>query len=348
VTRWNSFYYSISRALDIKERLIKFCQTYKPSDPKDTTLKDNALTYTQWHQLSRIQDCLKVFEVATMDTQGQKRCLWEFFPSLSWMLDTVDAFKEEFKDEASKDTTFSNLSERCSHSWTKIEKYYILCDQMPILYAAVMLNPTRKHQWFKAKWDHGTEEQRTWASAVKVSVEELWRSEYKTTTTPQESESSHDDSDNLHVQLHNYKRLKLSTPATPIDPLSAYLDTDTEPDSKQFDPLQYWYQRRHQNPDLARFAFDTLAIPMMSDDPERSFSAARDMITYRRNQLNDDIIQACACLRSWYGPPQKETKVFDSQEAIERAYGQAQRITINEEVFEDNKTSEMDTLQHPS
>ena len=85
----------------------------------------------------------------------------------------------------------------------------------------------------------------------------------------------------------------------------------------------------------------------MSDDPERSFSAARDMITYRRNQLND-IIQACACLRSWYGPPKKEKKVFDSQEVIKRAYGQAQGVTLDEDLIDDNNTSDLEPPQHPS
>ena len=91
-----------------------------------------------------------MFEVATMDTQGN-RYLWNYFITLSWMLDIVDAFKEEFQDDASKDTTFRDLSECCSHSWSKIEKYYVLCDQMPILYAAVMLNPVIKNQWFQGK-----------------------------------------------------------------------------------------------------------------------------------------------------------------------------------------------------
>ena len=197
--------------------------------------------------------------------------------------------------------------------------------------------------------DNGTKEQRTWASAVKVSVEELWRGEYKTTATPEEPQESDDNSENLFVQLHNYKRLKLGAPVAPIDALSAYLDTDTVPDTKEFDPLQYWYQRRHDQPDLARFAFDILAIPLMSDDPERSFSAARDTITYRRNQLYDDIIQACACLRSWYGPPKKETTMFDSQETIEKAYGEAQGVAIGEVLLEDeNNTSELAPPQPPS
>jgi hypothetical protein len=37
----------------------------------------------------------------------------------------------------------------------------------------------------------------------------------------------------------------------------------------------------------------------MSDDNERSFSAARDMISYRRTCLLPDIIEACQCLKTW-------------------------------------------------
>jgi hypothetical protein len=277
-----------------------------------------------------------------MDTQGEKKHFWSYFITISFMLEKIDDFRVEFADEASKSAAFKDLSNCCAHAWTKIEKYYNLCDRMPIVYAALMLNPARKMQWFRAKWENGTVAQRRWLPQVKASVEELWRSEYKATTTPEEPENNDDNSEDLFVQLYNYKRLKLSAAAAPIDPLLAYLDTDTEPDTKQFDPLQYWYQRRHDQPDLARFAFDTIAIPLMSDDPERSFSAARDMITYRRNQLNDDIIQACACLRSWYGPPAKEKKLFDSQQAIEREYGHTQRIDINEAIFEDDDDDDDD------
>ena len=63
-----------------------------------------------------------------MDGQGERKYLWNYFITISWMLDLIDAFKEEFKEEAFKDTTFSDLSECCAHSWNKIEKYHNLCD----------------------------------------------------------------------------------------------------------------------------------------------------------------------------------------------------------------------------
>jgi hypothetical protein len=239
------------------------------------------------------------------------------------MLDEVDNFKVEFADEASRDSTFTMLSQCCEHSWEKIEKYYVKCDETPIVYAAVMLNPTKKHHWFKQEWQDGTEEQRTWIEAVKVQVQELWRTDYKITKSVSPPPASTDNERDLHIRLHNYKRLKLGPRLSPTDVFDQYLDTDPELDIKTFDPLQYWYDRRHTAPDLAKFAFDTLAIPLMSDDTERSFSAGRDLITYRRSRLHDDIIEACSCLRSWYGKPKKNEKneaPFDEEEVIEQQY----------------------------
>ena len=56
-------------------------------------------------------------------------------------------------------------------------------------------------------------DQRLWLPQVKAAVEELWRSEYKTTTASEEPENNDDNSEDLFVQLHNYKRLKLSAAA---------------------------------------------------------------------------------------------------------------------------------------
>jgi hypothetical protein len=63
-------------------------------------------------------------------------------------------------------------------------------------------------------------------------------------------------------------------------------------------------------------AFDYLSVPLMSDNPERSFSAGRDMITYRRSQLSSDIV---------YRPPVRAragttitTPAFDDKVEVEK------------------------------
>jgi len=41
----------------------------------------------------------------------------------------------------------------------------------------------------------------------------------------------------------------------------------------------------------------------MSDECERLFSSAKLTIVDRRGKLKADIIEACECLRAWYGKP---------------------------------------------
>ena len=51
-------------------------------------------------------------------------------------------------------------------------------------------------------------------------------------------------------------------------------------------------------PTLFQFAFNTLFCPAMSVECERVFSSAKKLITQKRNQLAEDIIEACECLKA--------------------------------------------------
>lgn len=78
----------------------------------------------------------------------------------------------------------------------------------------------------------------------------------------------------------------------------------------------------------------------MSDACERSFSSGRDLIHYKRSRLLCDVIEACTCLRNWYGKPalrkvrtkevdkhgntvvvEHEFDVFDDEERVKDAHG---------------------------
>lgn len=47
-------------------------------------------------------------------------------------------------------------------------------------------------------------------------------------------------------------------------------------------------------------AYDLLSVPAMSAECERIFSSAGMMIVPKRNRLNEDIVEASECLRSWF------------------------------------------------
>lgn len=67
--------------------------------------------------------------------------------------------------------------------------------------------------------------------------------------------------------------------------------------------LTYWNDHHLVEPDLARFAYDMLAIPLMSDEYERVISSAKYLITDSRNRLCVDIIEISECFKKWFGRP---------------------------------------------
>jgi hAT family C-terminal dimerisation region len=51
---------------------------------------------------------------------------------------------------------------------------------------------------------------------------------------------------------------------------------------------------------LSKLALNILLIPVILAKPERIFSATELILTDRRNKLSIKIIEALACLKSWY------------------------------------------------
>lgn len=308
-TRWNSFYYMLSRAWSLRERITEFCRLHRT----EKTIRDNTLTPNDWDQIDRLHNALHVFELTTMTTQGNQKHLYDWYPTLQFTLDYTSKFSTEFKEEAELDERFGYLSACCDHAWQKAEKYWKLTDDTPLVYAAVVLNPTLKHGWFEDLWSEGDEEQQGYILQVRKLVKELWISDYRPSATPLPLVTTTAvDSEDLRDHLYQYKRRKVTTTGR-VDALDNYLSIDCVTDTKEapLDVLQWWFDRRYTEPELSKFAFDTLALPLQSDEPERSFSAGRDMITYRRSRLQEDVIEACSCLRSWYGAPSKDA--FDSE-----------------------------------
>ena len=75
--------------------------------------------------------------------------------------------------------------------------------------------------------------------------------------------------------------------------------------NEDFDVINYWNERYHSQPNLTRMALNILAVPPMSDECERLFSSAKLLLTDRRSRLKMDVIEACECLRAWFGRPSK-------------------------------------------
>ena len=92
-----------------------------------------------------------------------------------------------------------------------------------------------------------------------------------------------------------------------------YLYYCSQPQVKVRDARDWWLQETQQQiyPNLSKLALDILSIPAMSAEPERVFSGTKLIITDSRNRLSMQMIQALACLKSWY--KLKEWKEVDDE-----------------------------------
>jgi hypothetical protein len=52
-------------------------------------------------------------------------------------------------------------------------------------------------------------------------------------------------------------------------------------------------------PTLIQYALDTIFCSAMATGCERVFSSIKKLITLERNQLEEDIIETCECLKAW-------------------------------------------------
>jgi hypothetical protein len=181
-----------------------------------------------------------------------------------------------------------HFSTNINAGWQKLTSYYQLTDNTPIYRAAVFLHPRMKWLWFEKRW----ETKPAWIRAAKKAVGELWL-EYKdvapaptlgTTTAP-----LNDDEDWLNEPDN-----------TPIaDQLWLY---EHEPRPQIFtysSPIPYWISKLPIWPQLAQMALDVFSTPPMSDELERVFSIAGNLLSPRRRKMKGESVEHLLCLRSW-------------------------------------------------
>lgn len=311
-----------------------FCSDYVPSPNSKKLTSEDKLKPRHWQELSHLHDHLETFYEATLMVEGNQTTLADHFQTLDWLLLELEKSKLKFLElEADKPRSpqaknFQYLAGCAEEAWQKAEKYYKLADQTAAYYAAIVLDPTLKMQWFKLAWGPH-EVKKEWISTVEEAVRELW-SEYKGKGRRQSSSAVPSfpqpappkQKEKTYTSARDHKRLKI-THETDVDIADKPQELDAFDDfiktnplklkpNEQFSCIEYWYNRLETQPDLAQFALDILAVPPISDDCERLFSSAKILLEDRRSCLNMDIIEANECLRHSYGPPVKGT--FDSED----------------------------------
>jgi hypothetical protein len=101
------------------------------------------------------------------------------------------------------------------------------------------------------------------------------------------------------VQARKRQKLEAKKTKKGMHPeLEAYLQAPTIP--VEDCPLQWWKQIGEEAyPGLARAAINFLATPATTASSERCFSQGRQVVTFDRHQLSEEMIEATMCLKSW-------------------------------------------------
>src|SRR3954469_2204355 len=87
---------SITRALNVKERIQLFCDQYEPP-PGQKDLSNDRLTPRHWEELERLHTQLETFYEGTLMSEGRTYTLADHFQTLDWMIDEIAAAKDSFE-----------------------------------------------------------------------------------------------------------------------------------------------------------------------------------------------------------------------------------------------------------
>jgi hypothetical protein len=101
-TRWNSWFHSITRALNVRERLELFSARHIPGKGSQG-IANFKLDGQHWFELEKIELALKDFYAATLLSEGKKTSLADWFSTLDCLLREINETKDHYYDIHTED-----------------------------------------------------------------------------------------------------------------------------------------------------------------------------------------------------------------------------------------------------
>ena len=198
-----------------------FCKTYKPSDKAKALTRDDLLQPKHWLQLEHLHDHLETFYEATIMVEGNQTSLADHFQTLDWLLEELSSTKQKFlelstqslqKRKKADAQAYQYLADCSEAAWEKGNKYYNKADDTAAYYAAIVLNPTLKMQWFEDYWrPHPIK--KDWIDGVEQKIKELWlnyKGQYSSiqSSLPDLAPVQQPQQAKIYTSARNHKRLK--------------------------------------------------------------------------------------------------------------------------------------------
>ncbi|KAF7573983.1 hypothetical protein PtrM4_056060 [Pyrenophora tritici-repentis] len=292
-TRWNSWYYFISRAKRMKPQIVEFMFQH------EVALGDNRLTGEDWQILDRAHEFLETFAEATLYAEGKS--------SIAQPLLIIEILLKKFEDEKKRYSSGPEKDLRMVRAinmgWFVLNKYYSRADEVPAYGAAILLDPSSRRAYLDTFWE------KAWVDSAIKSAGIIWEEEFNTQFT-EDTYLTGDAAAVVELDLvklnsfAKYKakqRLKYALPRGVDDFYSFIKMEPIDLDGLKLTLLEWWCQltQRRSYPRLSRMAITILSIPAESAEPEGVFSRARRTCSWSRLRLTPRNIEIVECIGNW-------------------------------------------------
>lgn len=239
----------------------------------NTALKDLILTETEWNELDNCISTLKPFKIYSTKLQKESSTLSDFFGY--WMCMKISL--------ANKSEILSiNLLEQMN------SRHDVLINN-PALIAGVYLDPRY---------------QRALTGQTELAIETLLsiHRKMKNLVSVQEVEGANNESAESLNELEANFLLYMDN----CSGIACQRDTQNiEMQIRNFDVkepikssvLEFWQKRKEQSPELYELASVVMAIPLTQSTVERSFSALGLILTSRRTNIGNEILEDILLVR---------------------------------------------------
>ena len=232
---------------------------------------------------------------------------------MNYIFKILQQANDEIKALLAKYLKYYKAGVHCAY--IKLIKYFSLTDQTLIYWAAIVLHPTYKFNYFKQKWANKA----TWQLQCKKDITVLCKQyeekyaqlkdeENNKPVTPERlihKKRCNSDSLLLGKKGFNfYDMLTNEYRACKCQRLESKLkyfikNTPTKAEQYIVNLLAYWQSIKHVYPILYCMAMDLFSIPAMSSECEHEFSSANNVITDDQNHLADETIEALEFQKNW-------------------------------------------------
>ncbi len=179
-TRWNLTYLTIHRVFCLRHRIEKFYTTCFNKDKDFPSL--DILIEADYEKLAILKDLLDPLYRLSMQLQGNNKtgthgAAWESLVGINIIKEHLKRAKTEYV--RSRNSGF--LLTTINTSLNLAKKYFKLISEPPVYFAALLLKPTQKWDYFESKWQHT--KRKNQAEKYRKNLQNVWSRQYKKNTS---------------------------------------------------------------------------------------------------------------------------------------------------------------------